>query len=60
MPEQPKDIIWITAAIVEYGHSRVWFSERVKDGRLNTYPQPGEVKIYLSRREIEEQEKRTA
>jgi hypothetical protein len=62
MPDQPpkKDLIWITAAMVEYGHSRVWFTERIKDGRLHTFPQPGEVKVYLLRSEIEEQEKRSA
>ena len=62
MPDRkaPTDLIWVTEAMVVYGHGRGWYSERIKDGRLKSYPQPGETKIYLSRREIEEQQKRSA
>jgi hypothetical protein len=62
MPDKktPSDLIWVTQAMVEYGHGRGWYTERIKDGRLHTYPQPGETKVYLSRSEIEEQQKRSA
>ena len=52
------DIVWVTQAMVEYGHSRDWFTARIKKGDLQTFPQPGSTKVYLSRREIEQAEKK--
>jgi predicted DNA-binding transcriptional regulator AlpA len=53
MRDRDVDLIWITEAMVHYGHSRNWFKKRIDDKVLQTFPQPGESKVYLSRREIE-------
>jgi predicted DNA-binding transcriptional regulator AlpA len=52
---QPKesDIIWISEAMIVYGHSREWFTTRIKKGALHKFPKLGDNKVYLSRREIE-------
>jgi hypothetical protein len=55
MKRSDLDLIWITEAIVQYGHSRNWFKRRIDSKVLHTFPQPGEAKIYLSRKEIEEE-----
>jgi predicted DNA-binding transcriptional regulator AlpA len=56
---QPKesDIIWVSEAMIVYGHSREWFTTRIKKGTLHTFPKLGDNKVYLSRREIEAENK---
>ena len=46
-------LIWITEAMVKYGHSRNWFNKRIVGGIFQTIPQPGTTKIYLRLSEIE-------
>lgn len=40
-------LIWITEAMVKYGHSRNWFNNRIRSGEFEQVPQPGETKVYL-------------
>jgi hypothetical protein len=48
------DLIWITEAMVRYHHSRGWFRNRMQAKLFKTVQLPGETKIYLYQREIEE------
>jgi hypothetical protein len=56
MQRKDPDLIWITEAMVVYEHGRAWFKRRIDSGKLHTFPQPGETKVYLSRKEIEAEE----
>lgn len=49
-----QDLIWITEAVVKYGHSRNWFNRRIADGIFHTMPQLGTTKVYLRVLEIEQ------
>lgn len=51
--EQSQGVIWITEAMVKYGHSRNWFNKRIADGIFQTAPQPGTSKVYLRIASIE-------
>ena len=46
-------IIWMTQAIVDYGHGPDWFRRRIKDRRIRTAPQLGTSRIYLVVDDIE-------
>lgn len=52
-PEE-RGLIWITEAMVKYGHSRNWFNSRIKSGDFEQVPQPGETKVYLRDAQIAE------
>ena len=52
-PEE-QGFIWITEAMVKYGHSRNWFNNRIKSGDFTPVPQPGSTKVYLREKEITE------
>lgn len=51
---ESQGLIWITEAMVKYGHSRNWFNNRIKSGVFQQVPQPGETKVYLRDAEIAE------
>lgn len=51
--ERSQGVIWITEAMVKYGHSRNWFNKRIADGIFTPAPQPGTSKVYLHVAEIE-------
>jgi len=51
-PEQ-QGLIWITEAMMKYGHSRNWFNARIRSGALQVVPQPGTTKVYLRMAEVE-------
>lgn len=51
---ESQGLIWITAAMVKYGHSRNWFNARIKSGDFTQVPQPGTTKVYLKDAEIAE------
>jgi hypothetical protein len=46
-------IIWMTEAVVEYGHGPDWFRRRIRDGRIRTAPQPGTSRVYLVVEDVE-------
>jgi predicted DNA-binding transcriptional regulator AlpA len=45
-------LIWITEAMVKYGHSRNWFNNRIKSGDFEQVPQMGTSKVYLKEAQI--------
>lgn len=49
---ESQGLIWITEAMVKYGHSRNWFNNRIKSGDFTPVPQPGSTKVYLRDAEI--------
>src|SRR5260370_42535432 len=53
--EKPEtdDLIWITEAMVEYGHSRNWFNNRIATGELEAVQLPGTTKVYLRRSQLD-------
>ena len=52
MPDE-KDVIWIVEAQVNYGRSRKWLSDQIKEGRLQSVAMPGTSKVYILRSELE-------
>jgi hypothetical protein len=58
MEPKESDIIWISEAMIVYGHSREWFTLRIKRGTFHTFPKLGDSKIYLSRPEIEKEDQK--
>ena len=52
-PNKNSDLIWVTQAMVEYGHSRGWYRTRQIAKIFNVVLREGETKIYLHRTEIE-------
>lgn len=50
-PEKP-GLIWITEAMVKYGHSRNWFNNRIRSGDFTAVPQLGSTKVFLREAEI--------
>ena len=53
MANKSEELIWITEAMVTYGHSRNWFNKRIADGVFQTVPQPGTPKVFLRVSEID-------
>lgn len=45
-PEE-QGLIWITEAMVKYGHARAWFNNRIKSGEFEQVLVPGTSKVYL-------------
>lgn len=45
-PEE-QGLIWITEAMVKYGHARAWFNNRIKSGEFEQVPVLGTTKVYL-------------
>jgi len=50
-PEE-QGLIWITEAMVKYGHSRNWFNSRIKSGEFTQVPVLASTKVYLRKAEI--------
>jgi hypothetical protein len=55
MPEENEtEYIWIQDAQKEFGHSLVWFYRQIKNGVLTKYTRAGDLRIYLSRKELKD------
>jgi hypothetical protein len=50
----PADLIWIVEAAMEYKRSRDWLDSQIRDGKLGKYSIPGDKRVYLSRKELEQ------
>lgn len=48
------DYIWIENAAEEFNRSREWLFRQIKEGKLTGYQFPGDRKMYLSRKQVEE------
>jgi hypothetical protein len=53
MPE-PQDLIWIVEAAIEFKRSRDWLDAQIREGRLGKYTVPGDKRVYVSRKELEQ------
>lgn len=52
--ERESEYIWIQDAQKEFGHSLVWFYRQIKNGVLTKYTRAGDLRIYLSRKELKD------
>jgi hypothetical protein len=48
------DLLWIEDAAREYNRSREWLQRQIKAGKLTAIEIPGDRRLYLSRRELDE------
>jgi len=49
-----EDFIWIEDAVREYSRSRDWLYRQLREGKLKGYNFPGDRKVYLSRKELDD------
>ena len=49
-----EDLIWLTNAATEYNRSKDWLYRQIREGKLTGYTFPGDRKVYLSRKELDD------
>jgi hypothetical protein len=54
MEQKESEYIWIQDAQKEFKRSQAWFYQQIKRGVLTKYTLPGDIHIYLSRKELKE------
>jgi hypothetical protein len=50
----PEDLIWILEAAFQYKRSRDWIDTQIREGKLAKYAIPGDKRVYVSRKELEQ------
>jgi hypothetical protein len=53
MPET-EDLIWIVEAAIAFKRSRDWLDAQIRDGNLGKYTVPGDKRVYISRKELQQ------
>lgn len=46
------ELMSINEAVEQYGHSKPWWFDQIKAGRLTVYDVPGDRQSFLSRKEV--------